>query len=354
MFPVAKKTAKHAEVKMYGDVGVWADVNAKNIKSLLDDIKKEGYEKVTFLVHSPGGSVFEGIAIKNAIIASGLEVEFVIEGIAASMMTQIMLAGKTIAYADAKIMLHEARSAPFGNAKRLRQEADLLDKINSDMAENYAQKTGKTKEWILQNWLKDGLDTWFSAKEAYEAGLIDGVINENKLQKALSVKNEDYQSLVAHYNTQLLNKNDMKKELEALLELFGEPAAQGADASEQDLIGKISAKINSIIEENKILKAQQQKEVLEAIKNKMQQKGIPGKQQDIYLELAKTNLEAVKSLIEVMPSQIVQVKNTAQVKSQEQDRSQWTYSDWEKNDPEGLLALMKNDPAKFEKLVINY
>jgi ATP-dependent protease ClpP protease subunit len=173
MFPIAKKTNKHAEIKMYGDIGVWSEVSANRIKTLLADLKKEGYEKATFLVHSPGGSVFEGIAIKNIIANSEIEVEFIIEGIAASMATQIMLAGTKIkAYKDAKIMIHEAKSAVLGGANRLRSEAELLDKVNSDMAENYSQKTGKPKDWILQNWLKEG-----QARSEKNKALFDIAIN---------------------------------------------------------------------------------------------------------------------------------------------------------------------------------
>jgi len=351
MFPLAKKTNKHVEIKMYGDIGVWGEVNANRIKNLLHDIKKEGYEKVTFLVHSPGGSVFEGIAIKNTIAGSGLEIEFVIEGIAASMMTQVMLAGYTKAYADAKIMVHEAKSAPFGGAKRLRQEAELLDKINSDMADNYAQKTGKPKDWILKNWLKEDADVWLTAKEAKEAGLIDEVLEKSKLKKATA--ETDYKAIVAHYNTELLNNDtDMKDKLQPLLALFGETLAQ--EASEQDLFASLHANLKSVLQENKELKAQKQAEALESIKAQMLEKGIPAKLQEIYLELAKTNLEVVKNLVGAMPSQKTQVQNSEKKSQEAEDRSEWTYADWEKKDPEGLLALLKRDPSRFEALAATY
>jgi len=345
LFPVAKKDSKHAEVKMYGDIGRWSDIDAVKIKQFLDQLKAEGYEKATFRVHSPGGSVFEGIAIKNAIIASGLEAEFVIEGIAASMMTQIMLAGKTKAYQDAKIMLHEAKSGVIGNAKRLRQEADLVEKITQDMAENYAQKTGKSREYILQNWLKEGVDTWFSAQEAKQEGLIDEVIPANRLSSNAT----SYDNLVAHYNQEILNPFDMQ-EVNNLLAMLGEPEAN----SPTEAFGLLKSKIEALVKENKSLKAEKEKQNIEALKAKMHEKGISAKQQEVFLELAKSNWEAVKSVIMEMPSQKVVVSNSPKPAETAEDRSTWKYADWERQDPEGLLELMKKDPIAYEALVSTY
>jgi len=349
LFPVAKKDSKHAEVKMYGDIGRWSDIDAVKIKQFLDQLKAEGYEKVTFRVHSPGGSVFEGIAIKNAIIASGLEAEFVIEGIAASMMTQIMLAGKVKAYQDAKIMLHEAKSGVIGNAKRLRQEADLVEKITQDMAENYAQKTGKSREYILQNWLREGVDTWFSAQEAKQEGLIDEVIPANRLSVASNTAS--YDSLVACYNQEILNPFDMQKEeINALLGLLGEPEA----SSPTEALGVLKSKIEALVNENKSLKAEKEKQSIEALKAEMHEKGISTKQQEIFLELAKSNLQAVKNVIMEMPSQKVAIRNSPKPTETAEDRSTWKYADWERKDPEGLLELMKKDPVAYEALVSTY
>jgi hypothetical protein len=60
------------------------------------------------------------------------------------MMTQVMLAAdKILAFRDSKFMVHQASSGVMGGSKRLREEAELLDKINDQMAENYSKKTGK-------------------------------------------------------------------------------------------------------------------------------------------------------------------------------------------------------------------
>lgn len=344
MFPVARKE-KQAEIKMYGDIAAWSEVNASAVKKLFDELKKQGIEKIIVRLHSPGGNVFEGIAIKNAIVSSGLETEFIIEGIAASMATQIMLAGTKIkAYKDAKLMIHEAKSAVMGGASKLRAEAELLDKVNGDMAENYSQKTGKPKDWVLQNWMQEGKDKWFSAKEAQEMGLIDEVLPQNRLPQA---EFTDYSQMIAYYNENLvLNENYMQK-VENLLALL-EKAPQ---ANEQENWHILENAIKEVVQEKKLLEKQLFEQKLEVLREEMQAKGIPTKQQDSFLQLAQNNFEAVRNLVSAMPSQKIEVQNS---QKPAENRDEWTYADWEHKDPEGLLALMKQEPEKYNALLEKY
>jgi ATP-dependent Clp endopeptidase proteolytic subunit ClpP len=327
---------------MYGDIASWSEVSASSVKKLFDELKKQGIESATVRLHSPGGNVFEGIAIKNTIASSGIEVEFIIEGIAASMATQIMLAGTKIkAYKDAKIMIHEAKSAVLGGANRLRSEAELLDKVNNDMAENYSQKTGKPKDWILQNWMQEGKDKWFSAKEAQEMGLIDEVIMQNRLPQA---EFSEYSQMVAFYNENLLETiNDMQK-VEKLLALFG----KSAQASENENLELLEASIKEVLQEKNLLEQKMLQDKINLLREEMQAKGLATKQQEAFLELAKTNFEAVKAIISAMPSQRVQLQNS---QKPAENRENWTYEDWERKDPEGLLAMMNQEPEKYNTLL---
>ena len=104
-----------------------------------------------------------------------------IDGLAASIGSIIAIAGDETRMAEnAFFMFHEAWSLVIGNAEGLREEAELLDKIDGVLAKAYAKKTGKKQDEIkeLMN-----AETWLTAKEALEMGMVDS-IEEDKEEKA--------------------------------------------------------------------------------------------------------------------------------------------------------------------------
>jgi ATP-dependent Clp protease, protease subunit len=130
-------------------------------------------------INSPGGDVFEGLAIYNLLRARA-DVTVRIIGLAASAASYIALAGSRVEMAEgAMMMVHAAHSSGNGTADSLREEANLLDKITGQMANIYATRTGKSSAEVA-DWLRE--DTWFDAKEAKAAGLIDEIIGGEQIQ----------------------------------------------------------------------------------------------------------------------------------------------------------------------------
>lgn len=158
-----------AELLIYDVIGWWpndADTLARNLKELeADEIKVR--------INSPGGSVFDGFALYNALRSHSATVTTVVEGLAASAASIIALAGDTVVMRPAsELMIHEAWTFADGSAADMRKVADMLDSINTTVAGIYASKAG-TPDDMWREAMR--VETWFTPGEALEAGLVDAV-----------------------------------------------------------------------------------------------------------------------------------------------------------------------------------
>lgn len=149
---------------LYGEIG-W-DIASKDVVPWLMENKEE---KVDVHINSPGGDVFEAIAIYNALQDLN-ECTIYIDSIAASAAAIIALCGKPIVMGKfAQLMLHSASSSAYGNKKEMEEQMSMLDTIDHRLAAMVADKMGKTEEDIYGMYF-DGKDHWISADEAASMG----------------------------------------------------------------------------------------------------------------------------------------------------------------------------------------
>lgn len=124
-------------------------------------------------VNSPGGNVWDGIAIASALRTHNGPVTVVVDGIAASIASVIVQAGaERVMMPGSMMMIHEASTYGGGNAAELRKTAQTLDDVSANLAEQYAARAGGTAEsWraAMQE------ETWYTAEQAVEAGLADRI-----------------------------------------------------------------------------------------------------------------------------------------------------------------------------------
>lgn len=124
-------------------------------------------------INSPGGSVFEGIAIYNALKQRNAIVT--VEGVAASIASVIAMAGKRIRMARGSfMMIHDPSGMVVGGEDAMRSMAESLAKIRSSIASIYSARTGKPTANILDLMTAE---TWFTAEEAVTAGFADEVLD---------------------------------------------------------------------------------------------------------------------------------------------------------------------------------
>lgn len=163
-----------ATVRLYDPIDSWGGdwgVSAKEFTALLDELAD--VEEIRLRINSPGGEVFEGIAILNALRAHPARVVTTVDGLAASAASFVAMAGDEVVMGrNTEMMIHDAWGICIGNAEDMRDLGRRLDHISDNIASIYAGRAGGT----TAQWRKAMLaETWYSAEEAVDAGLADRV-----------------------------------------------------------------------------------------------------------------------------------------------------------------------------------
>lgn len=177
-YKIENKTAAEATVYLYDEIS-WFGISAEQF---IKDLNAITAKTINIRINSPGGSVFDGTAVFNAIKQHKSKTVTHIDGLAASISSVIALASDEVRMAEnAFLMIHDPWSIVIGNADTMREEADLLDKVGGTIAKTYMDKTGKDKAEI-----KDlmAAETWMTAEEALEMGFIDVIEVIEKDEKA--------------------------------------------------------------------------------------------------------------------------------------------------------------------------
>lgn len=162
------------EINLYGEVGFWG-VTAKDFRAALEQVDTP---RLILNLNSPGGDVFDGIAIYNDLLAHKADVVVRVTGVAASVASVIAMAGDTIEIAEnAFFMIHNAWSVAVGDTRVMASRAKLLSKIDGELAETYAARTGGDLAEIKSQ-MDD--ETWLTADEAVEQGFADETISTDE------------------------------------------------------------------------------------------------------------------------------------------------------------------------------
>lgn len=161
------------EILLYDEIGFWG-ITAKEFATGLAGITTPS---ILLRINSPGGDVFDGLAIYNALLAHDAKITTVVDGLAASAASFIALAGDTVQmHESAMAMVHRAWGLAIGNEADMTDMADTLRKIDAQLAGIYAKKTGGSVEEMLAMMAGESDGTWFTAEEAKAAGMIDEVL----------------------------------------------------------------------------------------------------------------------------------------------------------------------------------
>ena len=168
-FEVHASTNAPTEIEVYDEIGFWG-VNAKDFRA-----KLKGAGDIVLKINSPGGSVFDGIAIYNDLKAHAGKVRVEITGIAASIASIIAMAGDEIAIAEnGMMMIHNAWTIAAGNADEFIAQADILSKIDGMLAQTYASRKGTPGVRAIKQMM--AAETWMTGKEAKDQGFATDIL----------------------------------------------------------------------------------------------------------------------------------------------------------------------------------
>jgi ATP-dependent Clp protease protease subunit len=322
--------------------------------------KSQG-KQITVKINSPGGSVFEGWSIIDAIRENDAATECI--GIAASMAGICLMFGKTghrSAYNFSRIMIH----APRGGSK------EFLDVVKAQFSDLLKSRT-KFTETEIKDMIDSGKDYFFNAYEAKEKGIIDTVVETGKTVALTNTS--DPRSMYLVYNSAPALQNEFNQtnntEMEIFNKLFGGKsesenaiAAVQMKAENDALKAEKSAweaekksfeeKIKSLENAGKEITAKQK--ATELIENAVKAGKLTFKddsEKAKAIEGATANFDFTKSMIESMPA-----KKSFSIAAgiSKEKNEQLTYEWLTNNDPEKLKAIYNDDRELFDKLSNEY
>ncbi len=173
-YRISNKAGQSPELYIYDEIGYFGD-SAKDLTNALADIDSD---TLTVHLNSPGGDIFDGLAIYQALRDHKANVTVKIDGLAASIASVIAMAGDTIVMSPkASFMIHDGWTVGVGNAAELRKTADLLDKQSDIIASVYADRSAQPVDFWRDRMREE---TWYNAQEALDAGLVDEVEGQKK------------------------------------------------------------------------------------------------------------------------------------------------------------------------------
>lgn len=229
------KEDQTADIYIYDEIGGWG-ISARRFTE--DLISLGNLSHINLHIHSPGGEVFDGIAIYNQLKNHSATITVYIDGLAASMASVIAMVGDTVIMPkNAMMMIHKPWGVSWGDANDMREYADLLDKLENVLIPAYVAKTGKTTEEITAMLEQE---TWLDGDECVEHGFADKVIEPVKAMASLTSKRiEEFSSMPSAIKNQITPKNTTKPTQQPQPNSSPEPQPSATYADEQTRLNGI-------------------------------------------------------------------------------------------------------------------
>lgn len=328
-----------ATILMYGDIDSW-DINAKTFVSVLSELEKE-HCKISLRINSCGGSVFEGLAIYNAIRNSPADITIYVDGVAASMASVIALCGKRVLMSKySHLMIHCVSGGAYGNTKEIAKALEEMRRLETTIISMYADKTGKKPEEIEKEYF-DGQDHWLTADEALAAGFVDGIY-ENDNQPVEPMNHTD----IYNFYNQLIQTNKTDEEM---IEKIKKIPSFADCANEGDVIARMSTlaakaeKADALQQElDEMKKAAADKEITSLLNAAIEAHKINDVVAENLKKVYADKAEELKALLDAMPEK-KKVVIANETKDELVDKT------WDELDRSGKLEELKaKHPDVFE------
>lgn len=189
---MVKAEASNNEIKLYGPIG-YPGITAQDFKNELQRADKS--LPLVIRIDSEGGSVFDGLSIYDAISNWPSGSKAIIESAAFSIASFIPMAADEIEITEnGYLMLHNPYTGTEGDSQDHQKISELLSKLQQSMISAYADRTGKSPNQVQDIM---AAETWYTAAEAKEVGLVDKVLPGKKASRAIESRGKLPQKVFA-------------------------------------------------------------------------------------------------------------------------------------------------------------
>ena len=221
-------------ITIYDQIGAdWWTGEGTTAKRISGALRAIGDKHATVYINSPGGDVFEGLAIYNLLREHDGEVTVKVLGLAASAASVIAMAGDKVQIARAGfLMIHNSWVMAVGNRHDLSDLAATLKPFDDAMAGIYAARTGKDAKAMAK--LMDS-ETWIGGETAIEDGFADELLPSDQVSKGAAKASA---SAVRRIESALRASGMPKSEAVRLISEFKASAGDPAGGGEGDPTGR--------------------------------------------------------------------------------------------------------------------
>ncbi len=350
--------AEECEIYLYGIIGRGLEIDTNVLIARLEESRKAGARKFTFYVNSDGGEVAQGSALFNYLDRTDVEVTWVVDGIAASMMAVLMTNPKHHVKAAryAKFMYHRVCGYVYGNSDETRAAADMMDNFEGTLVDMLASRTGLSKEEARSRYF-DGVDHWLSAEDALREKLCDEIINTGRdIKEIESITNS--RDAFNYYNNQIINLN--KREMKD-----PKAFASALNINETDDESVVLGHVKTVVNERETLRQQLQAEqakttelenrvkafegakVKNLIDGAIADKRIGEDDREAYTKLAEQDFDNTEKILNKMKP-VGRIKDQLPKEGAKPEESGW---DFDKYHQAGRLENLKKDnPDRYAEL----
>lgn len=237
-------------ITIYDQIGEdWWTGEGTTAKRISGALRAIGDNHATVYVNSPGGDVFEGLAIYNLLREHKAGVTVKVVGVAASAAAIIAMAGSRVEVGRAGfLMIHNSWTVAAGNRHDFREAADWLEPFDKTQADIFAAKTGDSPESIAK--MLDA-ETWMGGQEAVDLGFADGLLPADEVTQG----DEPASAATVRRLENSLRASGMSRaaaatlisEFKASLRDAGAPEPGLRDAAEYEALAAKAASLTSIL-----------------------------------------------------------------------------------------------------------
>lgn len=359
---INKVDSTTAEIYMYGVIGSGLDIDANVVVAEIENLRKKGCRNFRFYVNSEGGEVIQGSALFNYLDRTDIEVEWVVDGVAASMMAMLISnpKHKVKAAKYASFMYHRVQGSCYGNSDEVRNLAAMIDTFEKSLVDMMASRMKVDAASVKKEFFTDGLDHWMNAEEAMRRGLVDEIISGKNItspKELLSSKD-----VFNFYNKQLINYKQNQKSMitnkAEIGKLLNIAEAEVNDDSVMTAVknvlksnSELQNQLKTVKAENASLKNQigelNNAKVKSLIDKAIAEKKFGEDERDSYTRLANTDFELAEKMIGKMKG-VERIVDRLDSEHESEEEKDWTFDDYHKKGK--LENLKKTNKEKYNKL----
>lgn len=204
---ISAKAGGAIEILLYDQIGADFFGEGTSAKDFANDLKAQApVSQINLRINSPGGNVFDGLAIYNTLLNHGAKITATVDGIAASIASVIAMAASELSMAETSIlMIHNPHTVAMGDSAAMRKLAETMDTVKASMVNAYQRHTKLSAEEIGA--LMDD-ETWMSAEEAQSKGFANSIIKQPAIAASFDL------SKFQHVPTERLEKMAASADIE--------------------------------------------------------------------------------------------------------------------------------------------